>query len=97
MSEFLDDDSFESESGLGSEDEDLVDAELFHETDDGESDSLFGTLQMDVVIVAGEAKSDNEKQDLANSHQNDGRFASDAGHAPDDAPLNADHQTKATG
>ena len=76
MFEFFDDDSFECESDLESEDEDVVAQAPFHATDDDESDSPDDEEQLDADVADGKAESHDEEQDSTGDHKNEAHFAS---------------------
>ena len=97
MSDFSDDDSFEYESDLESEDEDIVAEALFYDTDEDESVSSKAQRQIDAENAAGEAKIEEEEQDLTDTHENDAHSASRADYGHEDAHIVGDHQAKATG
>ena len=97
MSDFSDDDSFECESDLESEDEDVVAEALFYDTDEDESVSSKGERQIDAESAAGEAKIEEEELDLTDSHENDTHIASRADNEHEDAQIIGNHQAKATG
>ena len=64
MSDFSGDDSFECDSDLETEDEDVVAEALFYDANDDESVSPTSEQQSDAKSAVGEAKMDNEEQDL---------------------------------